>query len=904
MLWSKRFYYERSNKMDTPMARRIAGLQRHGGVGALRDGAGNVHRSASKIRDIFTTFYEKIYNHSPHATLDNPTHVANVQRFLSELALPTLTEAQTATLGAPIDSEEVRTAIGLMQPNKAPGPDGLPGLYYKSFLPILLPHLTTMCNSARSGTPFARDSLTASIVTILKPGKDPLGPGNYRPISLLNFDIKVLAKVLALRLNEIIPTLIHADQVGFIPGRQAYDNTRRACDLVWLAQRLKVPAVFLSLDAEKAFDRVGWAYLFQVLTHLGFPQEFTSAIGVMYDTPVAQVVVPGTPPRPFRLTNGTRQGCPLSPLLFALSLEPLLSAVRADPLIAGVAYRGEEYKVSAYADDVLLSLTCPVPSVARLLEVLDRFSGVAGYKVNMTKSTALLVGASDGDAGIMEHRHGFCTTTESISYLGVRIPGSHSEIFTLNYAPLIQCIKSDLDRWAKLHISWLGRVHCIKMNVLPRLLYLFQALPISVTQSDLTSLQTAIDAFVWDNKRHRVARQTLFRPRAAGGMGLPSLLSYYRAARLAQIVAWHSPMGARRWVDLESSMMSPDLPQFWLWTSPPYRPTLRTECPAIVAAVKLWDSVAVKCDLTSYPSPLTPILRNEEFPPGLCPQPFGLLEDAGLQRLVDFYPKGALLHYPDLQSTHSLPPSTFFRFLQMRDFITKPHLRAAALTKPSWFERLCLQEHYPKGLISTIYSSITSTLEWKELTYINAWHKDLGEELEGDEWLDIWEAARRSSICTTHQEQSLKMIFRWYTTPEKLVKMKVTTTDVCWRLCGDKGTFLHMWWSCPRLKPLWSKLHSLAQTVLERDIPFVPKVFLLASPLEDLSLRQNKLLAKMSLAGRRAIAAEWRAMEPPHFGRVLANIRDVALMDELSARVHHTMDAFSRLWEPWVNHDV
>jgi len=104
--------------------------------------------------------------------------------------------------------------------------------------------------------------------------------------------------------------------------------------------------VIISLDAEKAFDRVEWDYLFAVLDKFGFSPKFTSWIHLLYDQPKAAVVTNKIRSQYFSLSRGTRQGCPLSPLLFILAIEPLSSVLRTSQSISGIKIMNVEYKVS------------------------------------------------------------------------------------------------------------------------------------------------------------------------------------------------------------------------------------------------------------------------------------------------------------------------------------------------------------------------------------------------------------------------------------------------------------------------------------------------------------------------------------------------------------------------------
>lgn len=196
-------------------------------------------------------------------------------------------------LERPLSKDELDIVIKQMKPGKSPGPDGLTVGYYKAFTNVLYTPFLNAFNYLSTDKSPPRDLLTAHIAVLPKPDKDQTLISNYRPISLLNVDLKMYAKILANRLLPLLPHLVSLDQVGFVPGREARDNTLKALNIhKWLTSK-KQDGFFLSLDAEKAFDRVAWDYLTEVLKQIGMRDRMLQFILALYSKPTARVRING-----------------------------------------------------------------------------------------------------------------------------------------------------------------------------------------------------------------------------------------------------------------------------------------------------------------------------------------------------------------------------------------------------------------------------------------------------------------------------------------------------------------------------------------------------------------------------------------------------------------------------------
>ena len=148
--------------------------------------------------------------------------------------------------------------------------------------------------------------------------------------------------------------------------------------------------MILSIDAEKASDKIQHPFLIKTLEKLGIEGTYLNIIKAIYEKPTANIILNGERLRAFPLRSGTWQGCPLSTLLFNIVLEVLASAIRQQKEIKGIKIGKDEVKLSLFTDDMIKYMENPIDSTKSLLELIHEFSKVAGYKINVQKSVAFL----------------------------------------------------------------------------------------------------------------------------------------------------------------------------------------------------------------------------------------------------------------------------------------------------------------------------------------------------------------------------------------------------------------------------------------------------------------------------------------------------------------------------------
>ena len=486
------------------------------------------------IANILVDFYQNLFASS------SPNQIEEALEATTMVVM----EEMNLELVAPFEKAEVDMALKQMDPLKAPGPDGMPPLFFQQFWPTIgdeVAEAILTCLNTGSIPP----SINRTFITLIPKVKSPVRVSDYRPIALCNILHKLISKVLANRLKKILPYIISESQSAFQSSKAITDNILVAFETLHHIKNQKSKKggfMAMKLDMSKAYDWVEWIYLVRIMEKLGFCEKWVSLVLDCISTVSYSILVNSEPKGDIRPSRGLRQGDPLSPYLFLLCSEGLnrmLQKAATDDDIRGFSLckRGPKISHLLFADDSLLFCRVSLSDLQVIQNILSLYEKASGQKLNREKTTIFFSKAVKEDTKTQISNYlEVPEVKEYEKYLGLPAVIGRKKKESLNY--LKERVWSILQGWKEKLLSQADREILLKAVV--------QAIPtFAMSCFKLPGgLCDEIEALIWkffwgqkgeQRKIHWKKWEVLCKPKSERGMGFKDLGKFNDAMLAKQV---------------------------------------------------------------------------------------------------------------------------------------------------------------------------------------------------------------------------------------------------------------------------------------------------------------------------------------------------------------------------------
>ena len=491
------------------------------------------------------------------------------------------------------------------------------------------------------------------------------------------------------------------------------------------------------------------------------------------------------------------------------------------------------------------------------------------------------------------------------TYLGIMVNGNLKNLYKLNLAGLLQKVEGNLCKWMDLPLTLLGRINVIKMNVLPRFLYLFQSLPIPVPAAFFPSLDKLTRRFIWHGKTPRVGLDKLTLDYSQGGLNLPNFRMYYWAAQSRFLAQRFDNGPSPSWLNIEKLEVNDDTwaELFYKWD----RKSIKTitDNPLIIHSVLAWCKLHELFGRGGFLSPKTPLWNNRLIPMFFQNSNFRPWSDKGITLLEHCYEEGVLMSFDQLKQKYHLPNRDFFSYLQLRNFIRVTLKGQWNLPKMSPIEQLCHADQPLFKTMSRVYDALMSGLTLPGLDKPRLrWGKDLGIDLDEDLWSDLCRDGVTSTLNSRYRLIQFNFLHQLYITPSRLHKFNPDISSLCFRCGSDEGTFLHSTWQCSKLHGFWQGVCDTISSIHRVVFPLDPEVCLLGN-FTNTNLRQShtiKLTEILLAIAKKCIALKWKLDSSLPVAMWLSEVNSCIPLEKITYCLRNKLKTFYRIWQPFIDY--
>lgn len=436
-------------------------------------------------------------------------------------------------LDAPIQLEEIHIAVGQLNVNKVPGCDGLPIEFYRKYWNWLAKPLKMLFNkNIENGV--LHISARDGIISLLDKPSDPLLVKNWRPLTLLNTDYKLYTKVLANRLQHVLPYLISTDQTGYIKGRTIADNTLDLLAAIQYCQENMIPSIAISVDFHKMFDSVQFNSIDCMLRAFNFSDMFIQMVKLCQAKIRCAVINNGVWSSWIPIQAGVQQGDPLAGLIAILILEIISLKIRQNDNIVGIQIGSRVKKLDQYVDDLWNIIYATQDSFSELIHEYSEFEDFAGLTINYDKTEVLRLGSLCHSDAKFYSTLPLKWSDGPVKVLGMNILSDYQSTLKHNFDSTLEKVKNILNVWRTRMLTVLGKICVVNTLINSQVIYKLQSLP-TPPQKFFHDYKKLVCDFIWENKKARIAYHRLIASYSNGGLQLRDLVLTDMSLKMAKV---------------------------------------------------------------------------------------------------------------------------------------------------------------------------------------------------------------------------------------------------------------------------------------------------------------------------------------------------------------------------------
>ena len=573
------------------------------------------------------------------------------------------------------------------------------------------------------------------------------------------------------------------------------------------------------LDFEKAFDSLEWPTINKALEYHGFGPVFISWIKILQSSPTSCILNNGNFCRFFKISRGVRQGCPLSPYIFILTIEVLANAIRSSAEVKGISIYNHETKLNMYADDVTLLLIDDPTNIQNCLDIIKKFGFISGLKLNDSKTEFCDLGTNRS-----------LPNQKTVNLLGTKLNNDAHIAIRENLIPIFNKINAVIKVWNQRNLSLFGRIYITRSLCVSKLIHILAVLP-NIPEGYIKTINTTLFKYIWKNGNEKLRRKVLTGPWDLGGAGMIDIKSLITTLHLKWIGRlWDDTIAPwKTWIEYHGKIpntqhlfecnLDPDNHMMLLnndhcniwsdiiltWCKQNYETHIHGWNKTLAQVIWLNGNIKVNG---------VPVCFNKWYLHGIV-----YIEDLVLLEEKRFFT------FHELSGKYNLT-CPFIQYHSIIDAIPKVW-KQTIKSGPICNEELEVYTHKIEGIKNMTHKEIYSDIVSKKCDIpeekFSSWCKDLNlntENLPVDE-LD-WIEDYRSCFSWTKSIvlRSFEYRFRMRILPPNslLFKMGVVDYKECHRCSTVVEDIIHIFWDCPPVKGLWSNISDWLHEHFEYDI--------------------------------------------------------------------------------------